>query len=266
MKILFVGLLSLLALLVGTNLWSKQVRTIDLNPENTVVLRGEINSDSVSKAIVNMYAAPGPDVYLFIDSGGGSVLDGLRLINAIDASPHKVHCIASVAASMAFIILQACPDRLIVNNALLMQHVASYGVEGREPNNYEFAMLMRKISNDLNERQAKRIGMSLDEFNKKTMADWWLWDSEAIKVNAADEKVKVTCTKDLVDKRIIESFTFLIFKVEIVFSGCPLISEPLSIDMPQDTINDADAKIQIDKKLKTYRTDWVFEKYLQREK
>ena len=39
--------------------------------------------------------------------------------------------------------------------------------------------------------QAKRLGLTVDEFRKKTVSDWWLYGQSIIKNNAADEGTPV---------------------------------------------------------------------------
>jgi hypothetical protein len=57
-----------------------------------------------------------------------------------------------------------------------------------------------------------------------------------------------------------------VVKVEITFSGCPLIGNPISIEIPQEAAGNKEVESKLDEKLKTYKTDWVFEKYKYREK
>ncbi len=228
---------------------------ITLTPDNTIVLRGTVSSSNMNKISVRILTAPVDTLYLFVDSPGGSIFAGLKLIDAIKSTDKNIVCIANTAISMAFVILQACDERVIVDNAVLMQHVPSYGVDGQEPNNYTFAGFIRSVSKGLYAMQAKRMGMTTSAFYAKIRDDWWMWDEEALTNRAADRKVSVKCSKELINKVSIEKEQVFIFTITMKFSGCPLIAGPLEDDsknVPQATRLSAEFLSRYNKILQTY--------------
>jgi ATP-dependent protease ClpP protease subunit len=204
---------------------------IKLDDKNTVTLRGEVTSQSTAKAAAEILEKDSSDVYVIINSPGGSVLAGLQLIDLIKGNHKKVHCIAMFAASMAFDLFEECDDRLILENSLLMQHVPSYGVEGNEPNNWSFAQFMHKLHMDMLEKQSARLHLSKDAFYAKVRDDWWLFGDDATKEKAADRKVEATCEPEMTKRRVKETISVLFFTVNVEWSGCPLIAGPTKVDV-----------------------------------
>ncbi|MEM4379578.1 MAG: ATP-dependent Clp protease proteolytic subunit [Thermoplasmatales archaeon] len=207
-----------------------------LDGSNAVVLRGEVTGESVAKLSTQILETSGDTLNLYISSPGGSIIAGMQLINVLKSSGKKVNCIASIAASMAFVILQACDTRQVMDSSILMQHVASYGLKGDAPNNLSRVKFIHKMLKDMDEAQASRLGMDLKEFRGKIRNDWWLFGKESVEVKAADNVIQVTCTPELAKKRITEKFTVFIFKVKVVWSGCPIIEEPLEVGLDDDSL------------------------------
>src|SRR5580704_18826201 len=80
----------------NTNVTSKYP-TLKLHHTNLVILKGQINSQSADKVIENLLKVFDTDIYLYIVSNGGSVIDGNNIIQTIDtlsASGKNIICIA----------------------------------------------------------------------------------------------------------------------------------------------------------------------------
>lgn len=202
---------------------------IVLKPGNTIALRGEVDGMSVSKLIDALFMNNSEEVYLFIDSPGGSVVDGMRFIDVMKASGKKIICIANTAASMAFSILQSCDERYITEHGVIMQHVGSYGLRGQAPNNKSMTMFINRMFDSLNEIDAKRLGMTVDAFQKKIRDDWWLFGKDALAAKAVDGVVLVRCSKEMTEKRVSEEVATFFGSFTVIYSGCPIASDPLEI-------------------------------------
>lgn len=219
----------------------KDKKFIILNENNTVVLRNEINSISISNTIKNLYNLDNNnfdsnfdnsnDKYLFIISQGGSVFDGNMLIEYIKNT--NISCITSFAASMGFTIMQNCKNRYILDNAIMMQHQMSIVYPNYKPisNLNQLNNMYQKVYQKLINSQADRINMDPLMFEKKIAEDWWLFDQEIIDFNIADEKVNVFCSNELVNKKDVYEVKIFGFTTNLIYSGCPLITEPISIDI-----------------------------------
>jgi ATP-dependent Clp protease protease subunit len=204
--------------------------SITLTSKNTIVLRGEVNSKSIGKVLYDINSSSEKELFLFISSPGGSIFAGNQLVQAIKSSDKKITCIANVAISMAFVILQACETRVSTPVSVTMQHVASYGVSGDSPNNVSMLKFIESMLKEMNEEQAKRIGLPYKKFQAKTRNDWWLYGSSIVKNNVTDGISKVVCSKELTETVIKDTVRVFIFSIKVEFSGCPLIEYPLKVE------------------------------------
>lgn len=156
-----------------------------LHSSQIVYLKGVISDEVVDAFLTEFQAIPNKeDIVVYIDSPGGSVIAGNKIITLLENYP--VTCIAEKAYSMGFAIFQSCKNRLVLEHSTLMQHqmFALVGNELEKMNHYlEF---LNDINDILTEKQSKRIGMPSKTFKEKTYNDWWLTAKKAVKENVAD--------------------------------------------------------------------------------
>ena len=156
-----------------------------LHSSQIVQLKGVISDEVVDAFLAEFQAIPNKeDVVVYIDSPGGSVIAGNKVITLLENYP--VTCIAEKAYSMGFAIFQSCKNRLVLEHSTLMQHqmFALVGNELEKMNHYlEF---LNDINDILTEKQSKRIGISTKAFKEKTYNDWWFTAKKAVKENVAD--------------------------------------------------------------------------------
>lgn len=206
------------------------METITLTDKNSIIFAGEVNTETVSKAIMDLSRIKSNDVYIHINSPGGSVFDGIKLASALMASNKHIICIADFAASMAFVTLQMCDERVVVRNSIVMQHEASFGIRNESaPNVESFFNFIKSTITDMEEAQAKRIGISVKEFKAKIRSDWWLFGEASVKANVADRMVEVECTKALMDGTREQRYSTVFGVFIVTWSTCPLIEVPLSV-------------------------------------
>lgn len=205
---------------------------INLTADNLVVLRGVIDMESVSKTIEQLHSVGTDSVYLYLNSHGGSVVDGYHLVQTIDAlhkSGKTVTCIADTAISMAFVIFQSCPVRYVRPSSILMQHQMSFGIRGSIEQVKNFVSFVDGMEEEINIRQALRIGMPVTEFKDKIMNDWWVYGYQTIENNLADEMVFMLCSKDLMEQTTVTTINTWWGPITLHYSGCPLLNYPRKI-------------------------------------
>ena len=206
-----------------------------LTLDNTVTLKGEVNDESVGASILRLEAAGqksnGKTVYFVIDSNGGSVISGLALKSYLLKTHHKFECVAKTAISMAFVILQACPVRTALDDSIVMQHTASFGAEGREPNVVTFVNFIKRIALVMDQDQAIRIGLSLAAFRDLTVRDWWSFGEEALDNHVVDDIADYRCAPELYSRVITKESNTMFGSVKVNFSACPLVGVALSASM-----------------------------------
>lgn len=206
-----------------------QPDTTVLNSRNTVVLRGVVTDNSISKVIRQINESTEPELYLFLSSPGGSIMAGNQLVYLLQTTDKKITCVANIAASMAFVILQACERRVVLPHATVMQHVASYGLRGEAPNNLSRVRFLHRMIDEMDRWQARRIGMSLREFKARTRSDWWLFGRESIRANVADSTGAFRCSPEMTRARVKEKVQVFIFTIDVEWSACPLVEYPVKI-------------------------------------
>ena len=232
---------------------------IKLNNDNLVNIRGPILDSSIDSFLTKLQKIPSNDVFIFINSPGGSVSEGIRFIqvmNSLNESGKVIHCIVDKGASMAFIIFQSCSNRYIIEGSILMQHQISGGGTGSIENLRNRMKLLDNIYLNLNKAQAERLNLPLNNFLDKILSDWWMFDNEILDENAADEKIKTICHPELLKQKETLEYNSFLGIIKLTFSKCPLITEPSKIELKSEN-EDSFEKVNCDKTLKTIKENYL---------
>jgi ATP-dependent protease ClpP protease subunit len=173
-----------------------------------------------------------PDLYLVIDSPGGSVLDGVDYIRIMPTVGCNIHTVSIEAISMGFQIAQQGVVRYMASKGTQMSHrAATSGISGQLDGELESQIAwIKSIILDLDKYVSKRIGIPLSEYKQKIVNEWWLYDTEAIDQNTADEMADIVCSPELIKETYIEEFVSIMGIKEVVWSACPLLRSPIKIN------------------------------------
>lgn len=221
-------------------------KTIILTEKNMVVLSQEFNEASTSKVIkdvINLSGDKHKDIYLVLNTPGGSVDSGLAMIDVLNSIPNiTVHTVTLFAASMGFITAQLLNGkRYITPHGVYMSHLASGGFSGSFPYgnlNSRYDYYSRKLK-AIDQRVADRSNgkHSLKSYRKLINQEHWSTGKENLNHGFADEVVNLTCSKNLI-KDVIEdikiNFMGMIVSVTVKKSLCPLIK---GIEQVKATVN-----------------------------
>lgn len=216
--------------------------TINLKENNLVTIRGPIDSDSTNKFFKDIMKLDKENqINIFINSPGGSVMEGLKIVNYIEMLNENVNlnCISDFSASMAFIILQSCKNRYAMKSSILMQHQMSLINSGNLFNLNNYMDMINDMNIDLDKSQASRINISYEDFKDRITNDWWLYGNKAKEMNVVDELVNVKCSDRLISDSEKIKISTLFGDVEYTFNLCPLVRHPIKVkfnrDVDQDT-------------------------------
>jgi len=129
-------------------------------------------------------------IELIINTFGGSVYDGLALINAIQLSKTPIHTIAlGNAMSMGLFILVSGHKRFIGPNSTVMYHQISTlewdKIEGLKNTLKELERL-EKICEDILFRRSKLTKKELEQY-KREKKEWYFGPEEALKWKVVDK-------------------------------------------------------------------------------
>lgn len=135
-------------------------------------------------------------IFLVIDnSPGGSVMEGYRIVKAMQASKAPVHVIVkSYAASMAAVITTLAPHSYVYPNAVILHHQILSFAFGNLTQQKEQLEVLKEWYKRLAEPVAKKAGMSLDAFTKEMYkhnsdGNWEEFGDEAVRLKWADHVV-----------------------------------------------------------------------------
>jgi len=173
---------------------------IQLTDSNHIGVTGPVTDRSVRRWTRELTACTADPMYVYINSPGGSVVAGHGFVNALRHKKdggQKVVCIAEFAASMAFIILQACEDRVVMDHSIAMQHQMSLVVGGSLGASRSRMALAEQMESAMVSMQARRLGLEESEFREMTRDDWWLYGSNIVNKSVADRLDVVGCTPAL---------------------------------------------------------------------
>jgi len=229
-----------LLLLASCSEAAKQNQVI-LTNKNSVVLADEVNAETVAKVLqevrkLDADLKKGEPLYLILNTPGGSISDGLELIDVIKGMDRKVHTITVFAASMGFQIAQNLNDRLITESGILMSHRASTSGTGGEFGGQEPSQLSNRMGlwsrriKSMDEQTVKRTNgkQTLESYTKAYENELWLLSQDSVSEGYADKVVNVKCDKSLNGTRD-QDFFFFGVKIVVTFSKCPVVTGPLEI-------------------------------------
>lgn len=133
---------------------------------------------------------PDKDIFLYINSPGGSVSAGLAIYDTMQYIKCDVSTICmGMAASMGAFLLAAGTKgkRKALPNSEIMIHQPSGGAEGQASDIKIHAEQILRIRKKLNEILAKRTGQSLEKIELDTERDNFMTAEEAVEYGLIDE-------------------------------------------------------------------------------
>ena len=139
---------------------------------------------------------PTKDIYLYINSPGGSVHDGLAIADTMNfIQPDVCTLCMGIAASMGAFLLSAGASgkRFILPTATVMVHEAAAGTQGKvhdmqasfDHTKYLNKLLMERMYGRLNSAYKEKV--SLDDFKQMAKVDTWLNAEQALEMGLVDK-------------------------------------------------------------------------------
>lgn len=153
----------------------------------------EIMGEIASKMILMSLEDPKSDIYLLINSPGGSITSGLMLYDVIQSIPNDVVTVAvGMAASMGqFLLTVGAPGkRYITPNARVLLHQPLGGISGTTTEVLINIDLIKSMKNQLAGITADRTGKPIEKIHEDGDHDHWFSADEAVEYGFADHLVK----------------------------------------------------------------------------
>jgi ATP-dependent protease ClpP protease subunit len=125
-----------------------------------------------------------------INSPGGSVIDGLMIVNELRAmSARGVRTVAIVnvlAASMGSVIAASCDECWIAENGRMMIHDVEVGVRGNAKVLDRMSAICKELSNEIAAIYAKKTGGTVEAMRALMLDETWMDAGKCIALGFAD--------------------------------------------------------------------------------
>lgn len=168
--------------------------------DRIIMLNSDVNNQSANSIIMQMLVLsaedPEADIYFYINSPGGSVSDGLAIMDTMNLIPNDVStiCLGSAASMGSFLVSAGTPGkRYSLKNSRLMYHQVMSGISGgtqyvdMERSVVETKKLYEKLNQYLSDFTGGKT--SFEEMKRKTDRDWWLSPEESVEEGFIDKVI-----------------------------------------------------------------------------
>ena len=186
---------------------------------DTVRLETVVTQQSVAvtiNALEDIRKSGANKAYLLINSPGGDVFAGLRLVNYMKASSMPVYTICNgLCASMAAHIHQAGTKRLMTPTSILMFHPASGGTQGTIEQMTNRIKIIKQVVDELDGYIAKRSGVDYKEFKTELATELWVETPEALQRHFADGLVNLIGKEPVPEGSILEKSSYDYYLIEM---------------------------------------------------
>lgn len=152
-----------------------------------ILLYEYIESGMAQRFISNLKNCKGP-VTVAINSGGGSVVDGFAMFNALRTyTGHTVARIDGLAASMATVVALAADRVAMADNAFFMVHNPWSVAAGNAEDMKKMGDLLEKMQSTITTAYVAKTGKTAEEIAALMDAETWMTAEEAREMGFIDD-------------------------------------------------------------------------------
>lgn len=159
-----------------------------------VFLTGEVNdvnANLIVGQLLYLDSLSNENIYLYINSPGGSVTAGLSIYDTINYITSDVITIGlGMCASMGAFLLSSGNKRMALPNCEIMIHEPLGGASGQASDIKILSDHILKVKAKINKILAKNTGKSVKQIEKDTLKDNYMDAHEALKYGLIDEIIK----------------------------------------------------------------------------
>lgn len=165
--------------------------------ERIIWLGDEVSQENANAICAQMLLLaaedPDSDIYLYINSPGGSVTAGMAIYDTMQyVKPDVVTVAMGMAASMGQFLLTAGTEgkRFATPHARILMHQPLGGVQGTASEVRINADLILAMKRELAQITAERTGHTLEEITRDADRDHWFTAQEALEYGFIDAVVE----------------------------------------------------------------------------
>ena len=159
--------------------------------DRIILLTGEINDTTANIWIAELLyleSVSNDDIYIYINSPGGSIVAGLALYDTMKFIKPKIHTICiGLAASMAAFILSSGDKRYALKNSEVMIHQPLGQTSGQATDILIAAKHIEKTKYKLASILAHHTNQNISKILTDCERDYFLSSSEAVEYGIIDE-------------------------------------------------------------------------------
>ena len=136
---------------------------------------------------------PKKDIYLYINSPGGSVYDALAIYDTMQHVKNDIQTvgIGMQASAAAFLLSSGTKGkRFLLPHSTVMIHQPSSGTKGKVTDQEISLRESIRVKKLLNDILAKNTGQKIGKIEKDVDRDFWMDSKEAIDYGLADKIIK----------------------------------------------------------------------------
>lgn len=164
--------------------------------DRIIMLSGEINDDTANLVVAQLLFLesedPDKDIFLYINSPGGSVTAGMAIydtMNYIKADVSTI-CVGMAASMGAFLLSSGAKGkRYALPNAEVMIHQPLGGFQGQATDIGIHANRMLKIKERLNKILSENTNQPLEKLSADVERDYFLDGEEAVEYGIVDKVI-----------------------------------------------------------------------------
>lgn len=164
--------------------------------DRIIFLGDQVNDATASLIVAQLLFLesedPDKDIYLYINSPGGSITAGMAIYDTMQYIKPDVSTICiGMAASMGAFLLNAGAKgkRFALPNAEIMIHQPLGGTRGQATDIEIHAQRIVKMKEKLNQIMAERTGQSLEKIKQDTERDYFMEAEKAKEYGLIDEVI-----------------------------------------------------------------------------
>ena len=161
--------------------------------ERIVFLGEPVTSDSANRIVAQLLFLeaddPDKDIFLYINSPGGSVYDGLGIFDTMQHVKPDIHtvCVGLAASMGAFLLCAGAKGkRSSLLHSRIMIHQPLGGARGQASDIRIQADEILFIKDKLNKELSNRTGQPIERIREDTDRDFYMSPSEAIEYGIID--------------------------------------------------------------------------------
>jgi len=161
--------------------------------DRIIMLSGEVNDDLANSIVAQLLFLSAEDsekdIYIYINSPGGSVTAGMAIFDTMNlVAPDVCTICTGIAASMAAFLLAsgAKGKRYALPNSEMLIHQPLGGAHGQATEIQIAARHILRIRERMNKILSEKTGKSLEQINLDTERDNYMFAEEALSYGLID--------------------------------------------------------------------------------